>query len=117
MKISNLQHRWRLLKSAFSLLIKNRHLTITDSMIIVQWDKKENKSVATARSINSLLGLLVAQIALLKNDTSLNYNNEEFVEFISKGLIGNLKKNAKNTPAYEKLHVRKVKMRTMRKYR
>lgn len=117
MNMREIKKRWLLVKNAIKIALMKPKDELTDSIIVGQWTKYNN-SQAVVRSVNSLLGLLVGQIAIVKNEhPRLNINNAKFVSWVSSGLENSLKKNAKNTPPYEKFHTRKVKMRAKRKYR
>lgn len=118
MKLSkNLKTRWLLIKRSFVLAFMRPKEELTDTIMVAQWSKY-NKSFVVTRSINHLLGLHVGQLAIIKNEPPrVNIDNKKFSTWVEDGLYKSLKKNAKNTPAYEKFHVRKVKMRTQRKYR
>lgn len=114
---TNIKNRFRLVWNAFRIAFKKPKVAMTDTYVLAQWTK-DNKSYASVRSINSLLGLLVGQIAIVKNEEPRRrINNKKFVDWISSGLSKSLKVNAKNTPPYERFHTRKVKMRPTRKYR
>lgn len=99
------------------LAVSNPKQEMTDSLLLVQWNKK-NRCFVVTRSISHIVGLLVGQLAIVKNDRlGIRTNNKKFVSWITSGLLGSLKKTPVNTPAYEHLHVRKTKMRAKRKYR
>jgi hypothetical protein len=111
MKFSEIKKRWLLVKNVIKIALMKPKDELTDSIVIGQWTRYNN-SQAVVRSVNTLLGLLVGQIAIVKNEKPrLNINNREFVDWVSSGLKNSLKKNAKNTPPYDRFHVRKVKMR------
>lgn len=117
MKFAEIKKRWLFVKNAIRIACMKPKDELTDSIIIGQWTRYNN-SQAVVRSINTLLGLLVGQIAIVKNEKPrININNRKFVDWVSSGLEKSLKTNSKNTPPYEKFHIRKVKMRERRKYR
>lgn len=65
-----------------------------------------------------MVGLLIGQLAILKNGhKGIKTNNKKFVNWVADGLEGCLHKNVENSPPYNHLHVRQVKMRSTRKYR
>lgn len=109
--------RLRLVFNAIRVACSKPKLEMTDSMIVAQW-VKYNRSFAVTRSVNHLLGLLVGQIAIIKNEEPrLRVSNQKFVDWVASGLNDSLKVNSKNTPPYAYLHTRQVKMRPRRKYR
>lgn len=99
------------------LACSNPKLEMTDTLVLAQW-KVKNRCFITGRSINTMMGLLLGQVIILKNGKlGLRANNGQFIKWMSSCVEGGLKKNKTNTPPYDHLHVRKVKTRLKRKYR
>ena len=115
--MKSIKARLRIVWQAVKLACSNPGQPITDSAIVVQWRVK-NRCFIVGRSINTMMGLLLGQVIILKNGKQgLRANNAQFIKWMSSCVEGGLKRNKTNTPPYDHLHVRKVKMRLKRKYR
>lgn len=115
--MKGIKHRLKLVWHSLKVAASYPNLPMTDSVVLAQWGK-ENRSFIVTRSVNYMVGLLLGQVAIIKNGKKgIDVNNKKFLNWTVDCLDYILKKTPKNTPPYEYLHRRKVKMRPRRKYR
>lgn len=113
--IKSFGKRLKMILFVLKMTFMFRGKELTDAFILYQW-KKENRLMANVRTINTLLALLIAQIAIIKNGHARkNLSNKKFLAWVSDALEKCLIKNRKNVDFYEKYHVRKINKRKVKR--
>jgi hypothetical protein len=117
LKWKNLKIKSKVTLKFFTLLSTNGNLELTDCFIIAQWGVK-NHGTGYVRSLNKLLALLIAQLAIIKNDNKRkNISNQLYLNWVTNALESCLKRNRSNVDFYEKYHVRTSKKKRIVKKR